>query len=129
MLDVRKVATHGFFCSPLASQLAAAKVLQGGEDWVAGARQSYQEAGNRAAERLGEQAPEGGTFLFVDVSAHLEDGDLHDFLVRCIDRGLLLAPGSSCGAAWSDHIRLCFTSAPPNVVDRGVELLAQLLGR
>jgi aspartate/methionine/tyrosine aminotransferase len=72
--------------------------------------------------------PEGGTFLFVDVRAHLEGKDLHDFLIRCIDRGLILAPGSSCGAAWDGHVRLCYTSAPPDVVQRGVEQLAQLMG-
>jgi N-succinyldiaminopimelate aminotransferase len=129
MFEVRKVSTHSFFCSPRAAQLAAARVLKGGEDWVARARRLYEDAGIRAARRLGEPIPEGGTFLFIDVSEHLQDGDLHDFLVRCIDRGLVLAPGSSCGAAWSDHVRLCFTSAAPDVVDRGVEQLAQLLGR
>lgn len=129
MTEVRKISTHSFFCAPKASQLAAARVLVGGEEWVHRAKQAYAKACRSAARRLGEPEPEGGTFLFIDVGDHLENGDLHDFLVRCIDRGLLLAPGSSCGAAWSSHVRLCTTSAPPDVVQRGVEHLAQILGR
>jgi N-succinyldiaminopimelate aminotransferase len=129
MLEVRKISTHSFFCSPRGAQIAAARVLEGGEDWVARAREHYEAACMSAAERLGEPTPEGGTFLFVDVAEHLDGGGLHDFLVRCIERGLILAPGSSCGAAWGSHIRLCTTSAPPDVVARGVEQLAQLMGR
>jgi aspartate/methionine/tyrosine aminotransferase len=48
-------------------------------------------------------------------------------LEDCVDRGLFVAPGASFGP-YPTHVRLCFTAAPPDVVDRGVEVLASLLG-
>ena len=101
-----------------------------GGPWVERARAAYQAAGYAAADRLRLPRPQGGTFLFVDVSRGLHPGDedpLHAFLVRCIERGLVLAPGVSSGHPYSTHVRLCFTSAPPDVVARGVNVLADLL--
>jgi len=127
--EVRKISTHTFYSAPTVSQLAGAAVLRSGADWLQASRDAYSAAGERAAERLGVPAPEGGTFLFLDVAEHLDARGLEGFLIDCIDRNLVLAPGSSCGTAYDTHVRVCFTSARPDVVLRGVEVLAQLLGR
>ena len=129
---LRKMAMHASYAAPLPSQLAACAILEPtiGPPWVAHAKASYQAAGNAAADRLLLPRPQGGTFLFVDVSRGLldhEEDPLHEFLVRCVDRGLVLAPGLSSGHPYTHHVRLCFTSAPPDVVARGVEVLAELL--
>lgn len=130
--ELRKVSIHQVYSASTASQIAAALALESDGAWVRTARERYQRAGEATARALGVAAPHGGTFVFLDVSEHLdtidEDG-LHGFLVRCIDRGLLLAPGSSCGDAYAGCVRVCFTSASPDVVARGVAVLAQLLGR
>jgi len=131
--ELRKMAMHSAYSAPLPSQLAALAILDPavGPAWVDHARTAYKQAGDRAADRLQLPRPEGGTFLFVDVRAGLRNSDddpLHAFLVRCIDRGLVLAPGRSSGAPYTHHVRLCFTSAAPDVVDRGVGVLAELLG-
>lgn len=132
--ELRKMAMHAAYSAPLPSQLAALAILdpQVGAPWVAQAKAAYAAAGRSAAERLGLPVPEGGTFLFVDVRRGLRESDgddpLHAFLVRCIERGLVLAPGRSSGAPYTHHVRLCFTSAAPPVVARGVEVLADLLG-
>ena len=68
----------------------------------------------------------GSTFLFLDVRDKLDDRGLVGFLEDCADRGLFLAPGPSFGP-YPTHVRLCFTSAPPDVVQRGVEMLAGIL--
>ena len=68
------------------------------------------------------------TFLFLDVAEHLDEHGLGGFLSRCADEGLLLAPGPSFGP-YPTHVRICFTSAPPAIVERGVEILAGKLGR
>ena len=81
------------------------------------------------AARLGVDPPEGGTFLFLDVAEHLDDSGLEGFMHRCMDHNLVLAPGSSCGSAYGTYVRVCFTSAPPDVVARGVDVLARLLER
>ena len=104
-------------------------MLKRGDAWLAEASAQYQMAGDAAADALGVSRPEGGTFLFLDVAPQLDERGLHGFMLDCIDRGLILAPGSSCGVAYDTHVRLCFTSAPPDVVARGVAVLAELTGR
>ncbi|HZF12775.1 MAG TPA: pyridoxal phosphate-dependent aminotransferase [Thermoanaerobaculia bacterium] len=129
MGELRKVSTHSFYSTPTASQLAAQAVLAGpGEAWIAHARESYRTAGRQAAERLGVPAPEGSTFLFLDVADRLDERGLEGLLEACVERGLFLAPGPSFGP-YPTHVRLCFTAAPPEVVARGVEALAAVLGR
>ena len=126
---LRKVVTHSFYSTPTASQIAALRVLGGpGEAWIAGARELYRETGARAAARLGLAPPGGSTFLFFDVADRLDERGLPGFLEDCVDRGLFVAPGSSFGP-YPTWVRLCFTAAPPEVVGRGVEVLASLLGR
>ncbi len=127
MREVLKVAVHSFYCAPTASQLAALRCLEGpGDAWVDAARDSYREVGDEAARRLGLAAPEGSTFLFFDVGPHLGPRGLGGFLEECVERGLFLAPGPSFGP-FPTHVRLCFTSAPPDVVLRGVDTLVELL--
>ena len=127
--EALKVSTHTVYAAPTAAQLAALRVLGGaGEAWVARAREAYRDLGDAAADRLGVPRPEGGTFLFLDVASRLDGRGLTGFLEDAADRGLLVAPGASCGP-YPSHVRLCFTSAPPDVVRRGVEVLASLLGK
>ncbi|HEX5750760.1 MAG TPA: hypothetical protein VFZ09_31330 [Archangium sp.] len=99
-----------------------------GDAWVAMASARYLDTGRKAVARLGVPPPQGSTFLFVDVSAHLDDKGLPGFLERCVERNLLVSPGPSFGP-FPHHIRLCFTCSPPEVVLRGVEVLAGVLGR
>ncbi len=128
LLHARKVATHTFYSAPTAAQLAAAKVLKIGAPWLAQARDHYIEAGFAAADALGLPHPEGGTFLFVDVAHRIDpERGLLGFLEDCLDAGVLVAPGSSCGEAYGTHVRICFTSAPPEVVADGAARVAALL--
>ncbi len=127
MASVRKATVHHYYSACTASQLAAAAVLRNGSEWLENAVSHYRRAGHAAADRLSLERPQGGTFLFVDVSAALDDRGLQGFMIDCIDRGLILAPGDSCGEHYPSHVRVCFTSAKPDVVERGVEVLANLL--
>jgi N-succinyldiaminopimelate aminotransferase len=129
MKELRKIGMHSFYSTPTASQLAALRVLRGpGKDWIEQARASYRQAGEQAAARLGLDPPQGSTFLFLDVSDRLDERGLGGFLEDCVERGLFVAPGPSFGP-YPNHVRLCFTAAPPDVVARGVEALAAVLGR
>jgi len=129
LAEVRKVAVHAFYCAPTAGQLAALRCLQGrGDAWLEAAAGQYRRLGEAAARRLGVEPPAGSTFLFLDVAEHLDDRGLGGFLEDCVERGLFLAPGPSFGP-FPTHVRLCFTAAEPGVVERGVEVLAGLLGR
>ncbi len=129
MGSLNKVSTHAFYSTPTASQLAAERALDGrGDAWIDAIRPRYQALGDAAAARLGLPAPEGGTFLFVDVSERLDDRGLLGFLEDCADQGLFLAPGPSFGE-YPTHVRICFTSAEPDIVEAGVDVLARMLGR
>ncbi|HEX2254639.1 MAG TPA: pyridoxal phosphate-dependent aminotransferase [Thermoanaerobaculia bacterium] len=129
MRDVRKISTHTFYCAPTAAQIAGLRCLQGpGDAWVATARESYRTVGEAAARRLGVAPPGGSTFLFLDVADRLDERGLGGLLEDCAERGLFVAPGPSFGP-FPTAIRLCYTAAPPEVVLRGVEALAEVLGR
>ena len=129
MDDVCKVSTHAFYSAPTAGQLAAVRALDGrGDAWVADVREQYRETGSQAADRLGIARPEGSTFLFLDVAERLDERGLLGFLEDCADRGLFLAPGTSFGD-YPTHVRLCYTAASPDIVRRGIDELALLLGR
>jgi N-succinyldiaminopimelate aminotransferase len=129
MRELRKIGMHSYYSTPTAAQLAALRVFgPAGDAWIANAREKYQVTGNRMADRLGLERPAGSTFLFLDVADQLDERGLEGWLERCVDHGLFLAPGPSFGP-YPTHVRLCFTASPPEVVERGVEVLASLLGR
>jgi N-succinyldiaminopimelate aminotransferase len=129
MGELRKVSTHTFYSTPTASQVAAVRALAGpGDAWAAEVREQYRDTGRRAAERLGLPAPEGSTFLFLDVASALDERGLAGLLERCVERGLLVAPGPSFGP-YPTHVRVCYTAVEPVRALRGVEILAGLLGK
>lgn len=124
-----RIATNTYYSVTTASQLAALNALNGaGAPWVAAAREKYAELGRMATEKLGVEAPKGSTFLFLDVADHLDERGLTGFLQDGAERGIMLAPGPSFGP-YPTHVRLCFTAAPPDQVERGVSILAELMGR
>lgn len=123
-----KISTHTFYAAPRAGQLAGLRALRDGAPWVENARAHYRDVGERVAEELGVAAPEGGTFLFLDVSPRLDARGVWGFLEDCLDDGVALAPGPSCGEAYSSWVRLCFTAAAPEAVLGAARKLAKRLG-
>jgi N-succinyldiaminopimelate aminotransferase len=103
--------------------------LQAGEAWQRAARDQYRAVGAAAASRLGLPAPEGSTFLFLDVADALGPRGLPGLLEDCFEEGVLVAPGSSSGSDYADWIRVCYTVMPPEPTLEGVGKLARLLGR
>jgi N-succinyldiaminopimelate aminotransferase len=127
MSELRKVSTHTFYSTPTAAQLSAVAAMRGpGDAWTLAARAQYADTGRRAASALGVPAPEGSTFLFVDVAPALDERGLDGLLADCVERGLLVAPGPSFGP-YPTHVRLCYTAVEPERALRGVAVLAELL--
>ena len=125
--QAQKISTHTFYAAPTSGQVAGLRALRDGGAWIENARASYQEVGCRAAERLGVSAPEGSTFLFLDVSAQLDARGIWGFLEDCVSDGVALAPGPSCGRDYQHWVRLCYTAAPPDQVLAAVDRLAARL--
>jgi N-succinyldiaminopimelate aminotransferase len=110
---IRGAQTFLTYCAPRPMQFGAARALERGDAWVESARQLYRSAGQRVAEALGLPEPAGGTFAFFDARPHFRPGeDVHGFLRRCLDAGVLLTPGAASGAAYDSWVRLCFTVVP-----------------
>jgi N-succinyldiaminopimelate aminotransferase len=125
--QAQKISTHTFYAAPTSGQVAGLRALRDGAPWIAHARASYEEVGRKAAAVLGVAPPEGSTFLFLDVSARLDERGVWGFLEDCVSDGVALAPGPSCGRDYGSWVRLCYTAAPPDQVLAAVDRLAARL--
>src|SRR4029450_1891562 len=106
-----KISTHPFYAGPTAGQVAGLRALREGAAWVERARASYRDAGLAAARALGVPAPEGSTFLFLDVREHLDERGVFGFLADCLGDGVALAPGPSRGPHQATRARARHSAA------------------
>jgi len=125
---VHKLAVHAGYTAPTPSQYAALHALRTGSSWLDAARRQYQSVGMASARALGVEEPSGSCFLFVPVAAKLDQRGMDGFLHDCLDVGLQVAPGGACGHDYGDWVRVCYTAAPPDRVERAIAKLARLLG-
>ncbi|MEZ4331903.1 MAG: pyridoxal phosphate-dependent aminotransferase [Myxococcota bacterium] len=121
--NARKIATHVYYHAPVVAQHAALAALEHGADWVAANRETDRAVGRAVARLLDLPEPEGGTFLFVDVRARLDERGMTGLLEDCFEQGVLVSPGHSCGADYAGWIRVSYTAAPG---DRVVEAATRL---
>jgi N-succinyldiaminopimelate aminotransferase len=128
MARVRGVETYLSWDAARPMQRLAVRALETGDAWLEETRRLYADAGAAAARAVGVAAPEAGTFLFVDVAAHLAPGEgLDGLLERCLEAGVLVTPGPACGKDFLTHVRLCFTAVPPAVLEDALERLSGVL--
>ena len=125
MQKIRGMQTFQTYCAARPMQFGGARALVEGSDWLEETRTLYQRAARLTAEALDARVPEGGTFVFIDVSSHLDPDatDSQPFLERCADAGVLLTPGRSCGAAYQKWVRLCFTAVGLDELESALERL------
>ncbi len=123
--SVMSTTRNSFYAVTTSAQIAALRALDGrGDAWAAESAKAYAQTGRQMADILKIAPPQGSTFLFLDVAKILDGRPLDVLLERCARRGLLVAPGSSFGD-FPDAIRICFTSAPPQVVLNGAKILQE----
>lgn len=134
LAEVERSATYTMYSAPTPAQRVAIEALNGpGRAWADHARPLYQSIGSEAAQVLGALEPQGGTFLFLDARSWLADGGrfegktISHILEALADRGVLLAPGSAFGP-YPEHMRMCFTAAPPETVRQGVHIIKEVTG-
>jgi N-succinyldiaminopimelate aminotransferase len=128
MMKVAGMQTFHTYCAPRPMQFGAIGALREGQHWIEESKTLYRKAGYAAADALGVRRPEGGTFLFVDVSKLLDPAaeSCTPFLERCADLGVLLTPGVSCGADFAKWVRVCFTSVPQARLDEALARVGPL---
>lgn len=126
---LRGVQAFSTYCAPTPMQVAGARALNEGDEFLERRRELFATAGRETAEVLGVDPPAGGTFLFFDASPYLREGetDALPFLDRCLDAGVLMTPGSACGADFGSWVRICFTSEPIDAHRDALERLAGVL--
>ena len=125
--SVMSTTRNSFYSVTTSAQIAALRALDGrGDAWAAKSAKMYQDTGRKMADILKIPPPQGSTFLFLDVESALNGRPLDHLLQRCAKRGLLVAPGGSFGE-FDTSIRICFTSAPPEIVLTGAQILQEEL--
>ena len=124
--EARKIGTHFYYHAPVAAQYGALAALSAGEEWLARNRAMDGEVGRTVAGLLGLDPPAGGTFLFWDVRSRIDERGLPGFLEDAFEKGVLVAPGGSCGAEYGDWVRMSFTAAPGEDVIEAARRLADL---
>jgi len=133
MTAARRIANHTVYNVPDLLQRAATTVLapQIGPAWQAGARTVYKEARTLASSLLTvpHHVPDGATYLFADMSAAIlpSEPSVWPLVEELLDAGVSVSPGEQFGAAWSCHVRLCFTAVPPVRLAEGMRRLAAVL--
>jgi N-succinyldiaminopimelate aminotransferase len=124
-----KAQVHNVYHPPTAGQHAALRALRDGDAWLDAAREAYRKTGERAASALGLPAPEGSTFLFLDVRHRLGPRGMLGLLEDLLAEGVVVAPGASSGQGYEGFLRLCYTAAPPEEVDEATRRLVGVLRR
>lgn len=129
MQVIRGVQTFQTYCAAQPMQWLAAHALATRGTWLPALRQRNRQAGTLAATALGAEAPEGGTFLFVDARPALRPGesDCEALLHRALDAGVMLTPGAACGTDFGGWVRLCFTSVPEPALQDAMQRLEPVL--
>jgi N-succinyldiaminopimelate aminotransferase len=126
---IRGVQTFYTYCAPRPLQFGAAHALEQGDAWLTQMRRIYASAARAAAQALGVPEPEGGTFLFFDLSRFLRPGETgENVLERCLDAGVILTPGTACGKDYENWARLCFTVIPEPDLREALARLQVALG-
>jgi aspartate/methionine/tyrosine aminotransferase len=129
----RRISNHTIYNVPVSMQRAALAALGVDSAWMDGARRTFRAARDATAMALASiglraNLPRGGSFFFLDLDERLGPHSLQLALERCIDRGVLLAPGEAFGLHHARSARLCFTGVPEADVLDGVRRLGEALG-
>lgn len=130
MVPIRKLANHSIYNVPRAMQRAAVAALSSGDSFLQRARAEYQGARDLTISKLTvpHHVPEGGSFVFMDLSRHCRDGETAiDVLERLASGGVLLAPGDAFGRDYAAWARLCYTAVPLETLEAGLVRMAALL--
>lgn len=117
----------------LLMQKAALAAIEAGEEIVDetvaaafSAREYFCDALKDVPD-LSFRRPEGGAYVFADLTQILKGETCEALLERGLDSGVVFAPGAGFGRAYSKWARFCFTAMERPRLIRGTEKLVALL--
>ncbi|MEW6277711.1 MAG: pyridoxal phosphate-dependent aminotransferase [Candidatus Eremiobacterota bacterium] len=126
MNPLRRVANHQVYNVSQAMQTSALNALLHGDAWLAESRELYDRARRTLHAGLEGRCElaQGGAYLWLTLDSEQAAWNL---IERALERGLGLAPGEAFGDRFGHCIRICFTAAPLEGVERAAALLRELL--
>ena len=68
--------------------------------------------------------PDGGFYTLLDLSGWPRGVD--DFIARCIERGVSLAPGYAFGCEYGRFARLCYSVVTHDELTEGINLVNEV---
>jgi len=101
--------THGVFP---AAQSAARAAIIGSQEAVETMRRAYQDRRDLLLQGLEGQgairvpSPRGAFYVFADVSAALQGGDVWALVERWLEMGVAVLPGTAFGPEYGDWVRM-----------------------
>ncbi len=133
--DVRhamtRLANISIYNVSLLTQRAALRALNDCIASVEETVQSAKEAASYFCDQLDQVAefqflhPEGGAYVFANLTEILQGQDAFAFLGACLDVGIVFAPGAGFGKDYANYGRFCFTAMAPDHLERGATLLLE----
>ncbi|MGE0491282.1 MAG: pyridoxal phosphate-dependent aminotransferase [Vulcanimicrobiota bacterium] len=123
---LRRVSNHQIYNLSGAVQHAGMLAVQTGAEFLEESKRLYAPARDvlhQATAKYGHK-PGGGGYVFLDLGSEEESWD---FIHRAMDRGLCSAPGEAFGHDYKHCVRICFTAAPLEGIQRAATLLGELL--
>lgn len=120
-----KWSLHTLYSVSTAAQFTAYEALTTPQDELTARRALAHDAWRLADETLDipHTRVSGGLYTFLDLAA-LGGGE--EFIRRCAEQGVGLAPGRVFGAHCDRWARICFTAAPPDTVREAIHRINKI---
>jgi len=115
-----KFSANLWYTPPTVGQRVCAQALEN-TSWIPKARAQYRRTGIEAAKIVGAAEPEGSQFLWVDLKTGADSK-----VRQLLQEGVLVTPGAAFGEGFEQYIRVCYTSAPPDVVLGAIRTIASV---
>ena len=127
--ELRKIGMHSFYSTPTASQIAALRVIGGaGDAWIAARPGAVQGDRRRRWRPAWGCRRRWGAPSSSSTSPRSSTRPGSAASSSAASTAASSSPPARASAPIPTHVRLCFTAAPPDAIERGVEALAPLLG-
>ncbi len=131
LAGMSKLANISIYNVSLLTQHAARAALSLGETYVRETIDSARTNRNILIKELAEldgievMKPAGGAYVFLDLSERLQGRDAFTLLERCLDEGIIFAPGQGFGRSYESYARFCYTAMAPEHLKRGCRTLVK----